>query len=204
MTDAGRELDVFIRRRRQLREERCMRMWVGVPVLALAFGGCADAPTAPESLLRPAERTLQEARPDRGTGLALESFTQGLPLVGDVQVTEVVITEFSNFLGGLQASGTITGTTVNALGETITVTEDFTTDVLVSSSGGGCDIVTIDLGPIGADVFGTVGVDIPVANVSGKGSGAVGSLLCAVSRVVNGVAGAALGGLINALNNLLS
>jgi hypothetical protein len=182
-----------------------MRMRVGALVLPLAFGACAESPTVPETSLVAAEGTLQHARPDRGTGLALESFTSGLPLVGQVQVTQVVITQFSTFLGGLQASGTITGTTVNALGQTITVREDFTTDVLVSSSGGGrCDIVTIDLGPIGANVFGVVGVDIPLANVSGRGSGPVGSLLCVLGQVVNGVAGAAVGGLINALNNLLT
>jgi hypothetical protein len=168
---------------------------------ALILGGCAES-TGPESAAIADGPMLQ--RPQSGTGLALESFTQGLPLVGDVQVTEVVITEFSNFLGGLQASGTITGTTVNVLGETITVTEDFTTDVLVSSSGSGrCGVVTVDLGPIGADVFGVVGVDIPTAEVDASASGAVGPLLCALGSVVNGVAGGVVGGLISALNALL-
>jgi hypothetical protein len=170
--------------------------------LALGFAACSDAPVAPASRLGPADAAL--ARPTTGTGLSLTNFTSGLPLVGDVQITEVVITGLSTALGGLQASGTITGTTVNALGQTITVTDDFTTDVLVSSSGAGqCGIVSLDLGPIAGDVFGVVGVDIPTANVNAKASGAVGPLLCALGSVVNGVAGAAVGGILNALNGLL-
>jgi hypothetical protein len=170
--------------------------------LALGLAACSDLAVAPATTLSPTDAAL--ARPTTGTGLSLTDFASGLPLVGDVQVTQVVITGLSTALGGLQASGTITGTTVNALGQTITVTDDFTTDVLVSSSGPGqCGLVSLDLGPIAGDVFGVVGVDIPTANVDAKASGAAGPLLCALGSVVNGVAGAAVGGILNALNGLL-
>jgi hypothetical protein len=172
--------------------------------LPLAFGltSCGGEPTAPTAA-PPGQVMLQEQRPERGTGIALEDIV-GLPVIGDVTVTQVVISEFSIFLGGLQASGTITGTTIDALGNAITVTNDFTTDVLVSSTGpGGCDVVTVDLAPIGADVFGVVGVDVPVANVTTQGKGPVGRLLCALGSLVNGVAGGVVRGLVNALNNLI-
>lgn len=141
-------------------------------------------------------------RPQNGTGLALENVLGGLPVIGDVQITEVVITEFSTFAGGLQASGTITGASVSVPG--LTLTDDFTADVLVSSSGGGqCGIVTLDLGPIDSDVLGLVEVDLPVASVEARGAGAAGVLLCALGSVIDGVADAAVGGLVSALNALL-
>jgi hypothetical protein len=168
--------------------------------LALGFAACSDAPVAPASRLSPADAAL--ARPTKGTGLSLTNFTSGLPLVGDVQVNQVVITGLSTALGGLQASGTITGTSVSVPG--LTITNDFTTDVLVSSSGPGqCGLVSLDLGPIAGNVFGVANVDIPTANVDAKASGAVGPLLCALGSIVNGVAGAAVGGILNALNGLL-
>lgn len=167
----------------------------------VALGACNEQPLAPEEASGPSDARLQQGRPQRGTGLALDNVLGGLPLIGDVQVQQVVITEFSTFLGGLRASGTITGARVGIPG--VTLTEDFTTDVLVSSTGSGCELVTIDLAPIGADVFGIVDVDIPVANVSGRGTGPVGSLLCALGSVVNPVVGGVVGGLVNALNALL-
>ena len=171
-------------------------------LIVLALGACGDGPVAPEVADTSMDARLQHGRPQRGTGLALDNVVGGLPIIGDVQVEQIVITEFSTFLGGLQASGTITGTSITVPG--LTLTEDFTADVLVSSTGSGrCDLVTLDLAPIGADVFGIVGVDIPVANISGEGTGPVGSLLCALGSIVNPVVGGVVGGLVNALNALL-
>lgn len=173
-----------------------------VLALALSSSACGSDVTAPEPALVPDEEARLQ-RPESGTGLALESFTQGLPIVGDIQVTEVVLTEFSTFLGGLQVSGTITGTSLTIPG--LTVTEDFTTDVLVSSSSAGrCDIITIDLAPIQANVLGIIGLDIPVAEVAGRGSGAVGSLLCVLGSIVQPVVGGIVSGLVAALNALLA
>src|SRR4051812_26074694 len=95
---------------------------VRILTLSLALAACSDLPVAPTTALRPTSPSL--ARPDRGTGLSLTNFTSGLPLVGDIQVNQVVITGFSTALGGLQASGTITGTSVSVPG--LTVTNDFT------------------------------------------------------------------------------
>jgi hypothetical protein len=172
--------------------------------LPLTFGlsSCANEPTAPTAA--PQGQVMLQQRPEQGTGIALENIL-GLPVIGDVTVSQIVITELAlNAVGGLQASGTITGTRIDALGNAITVTDDFTTDVLISSTGpGGCDIVTVDLAPIGADVFGVVGVDVPVANVTTEGKGPVGRILCALGSLVNGVAGGVVRGLISALNNLI-
>jgi hypothetical protein len=168
--------------------------------LALWISACGEHPVAPRQLPTPDAPSFQ--RPTQGTGLALDNVVGGLPIIGDIRVTQVVITEFSTFVGGLKASGTITGASVSVPG--LTVTDDFTADVLVSStSGGRCDLVTIDLAPFDADLLGLVRVDIPTANVSGQGSGAIGPLLCNLGRIVNTVGGGVVRGLVNALNALL-
>ena len=171
--------------------------------LIVTLGACSDGPVAPEAVTNLPEAQLQEGRPQRGTGLALDNVVGGLPIIGDVQVTQIVITEFSTFVGGLQASGTITGTSLTVPG--LTITEDFTADVLVSSAAGGrCDVVTIDLGPLATDVFGVAGVDLPVANVSTQARGPIGPLLCALGSIASAVGGGVVGGLVNALNALLT
>jgi hypothetical protein len=182
-----------------------MRRGLAVLTLPLAFGigGCGEEPVAPQAARVPETALLQQGgRPQRGTGLALENVVGGLPIIGDIRVTQVVITQFSTFLGGLQVSGTITGASVTVPG--LTVTDNFTTDVLISSTGGGrCELVTIDLAPFDANLLGLVRVDIPTANVSGRGSGAIGPLLCNLGQLVNTVAGGVVRGLVSALNALL-
>ena len=169
--------------------------------LVLGFAACSESPVAPGSALRPAGPAL--ARPTRGTGISVTNFLGGVPIVQDVRIDQVVITGFAiNPLGGLQAVGTITGASVSAPG--VKLTDDFTADVLVSSTGPGqCGIVTIDLSGLNTDVLGLVNADLPVATVGANGTGPVGSLLCALGSIVNGVAGAAVGGIVNALNGLL-
>lgn len=168
--------------------------------LVLGVAACAENPTAPQRLAVPEAPLLQ--RPERGTGLALNNVLGGLPLIGDIQITQVVITEFETVLGGLRASGTISGVNVNLPG--VTLTDTFEADVLVSSSSSGrCNLVTIDLGPFDANVLGLVQVDIPTANLSGQGSGAVGPILCNLGQVVNAVAGNAVRALVSVLNRLI-
>jgi hypothetical protein len=152
-----------------------------------------------------------------GTGLLLESVT-GLtvPLLGvdlgDVVIRQAVIKEFGlveDIVGnivGLEATGVleITG---GVLGSNV-VTEDFTTGVgIISTSRGQCDIITINLAPISVDVLGrTAFVDVPAAEVAGRGNGAVGSLLCNLGQLAQGlVNGVTRGvrGLVNAINNIL-
>ena len=171
-------------------------------ILPLAVA-CGQDLVAPQPAAIAGTAVFQrDGRPQRGTGLALENVVGGLPIIGDIQITQVVITEFSTFLGGLQASGTITGASVSVPG--LTVTDDFTADVLISSTGTGrCDLVTIDLAPFDANLLGLVQVDIPTANVSGEGSGAIGPLLCNLGTLINTVGGGVIRGLVSALNALL-
>src|SRR5688500_8252409 len=136
-----------------------MRSRTGFLMLSLvALAACGSDPVSPRPLADADGPSA--ARPEAGTGLVLTSFTEGLPIVGGIQIEEVVLTSLTTFVGGVQASGTSTGTRVELPG--ITGSEDFTAGVRVSSSATGrCWLVTLDLGPIGTDVFGVVGVDIP-------------------------------------------
>jgi hypothetical protein len=126
-------------------------------------------------------------------------------------IDQAVITNFAlveNTVGqivGLEATGVLQ-LTGGVLGSNV-VTEDFTTVVSVTSSGPGqCDLVTVDLGPIGIDALGVASVDVPAASVVGRGSGAVGSLLCNLGQALSGLVGgvtSGVQGLVNALNNLI-
>lgn len=167
--------------------------------LALALGACADQPTAP--------RTPQPLRPSaqiqHGTGLVLQNVT-GTGILGDINFGgQAVITQLAlNAVGGLVATGTLTGT-VTALGQPIT--ENFTTDVAISSTGHGrCDLVTVDLAPISITAIGGTSVDLQQANVTPSAEGPLGSLLCNLGQAVQGLAPLkAVSGLVTAINNLL-
>jgi hypothetical protein len=75
------------------------------------------------------------------------------------------------------------------------ITEDFLTIVSITSSGPGqCSLITIDLGPVNIDALGLAGVDIPAATLTGRGSGAIGSLLCNLGRLLGGLGGLLGGG----------
>ena len=66
-------------------------------------------------------------------------------------------------------------------------------------------VITIDLGQISIDAL-AASVDVPAATLTAKGSGAVGSLLCNLGNLLSGVTGtisSGVGGLVNALNNLI-
>lgn len=80
--------------------------------------------------------------------------------------------------GILQLSGGVLGTE--------TVTEDFHTIVGIASTGfGRCDLVSVDLGPIDIDALDPVlTVDVPTTDVTVRGSGAVGSLLCNLGQLL--------------------
>jgi len=168
-------------------------------VLGLA---CTENPAAPDN-----NHTLSFQK-QKGTGLTLSSVTGlNLPLIGqlgDVNIDQAVITNFAvveNTVGqivGLQAEGVLQ-LTGGVLGTNV-VTENFLTDVSVTSSGPGqCDIITIDLGQIHVAAL-VADVNVPAATVTGKGSGAVGSLLCNLGQALSGLT-SAIPGLVNALNN---
>ena len=185
--------------------------------LALGIAACGREPVAPEPMAPHNVSPLQQKGHVEGTGLLLESVT-GLtvPLLGidlgDVVIRQAVIKEFGlveDIVGniiGLEATGVleITG---GVLGSNV-VTEDFTTGVgIISTSRGQCDIITINLAPISVDVLGrTAFVDVPAAEVAGRGNGAVGSLLCNLGQLAQGlVNGVTRGvrGLVNAINQIL-
>jgi hypothetical protein len=201
-----------------------MRRRVPALVLPLALGiaACGREPVAPVETAHHDLSALQQQDPVEGTGLVLGSRTVAtIPLirlpVGDVVIDQVVIKEFGvveDLVGnivGLSATGVLE-LTGGVFGQDV-VTEDFTTEVLVisSRSRGQCEIITIDLAtaaePIEVDVLGrTAFVDLPAAEVTGRGNGALGSLLCALGQalqpVVSGVT-RGVRGLVNAINNIL-
>jgi hypothetical protein len=159
------------------------RVLLALP-LVLGIGACGNEPVAPAAP-RPHDMPALLAKVE-GTGLLLESVT-GLtvPLLGvdlgDVVIRQAVIKEFglvediAGQIVGLEVTGVLE-LTGGVLGSNV-VTEDFTTGVgIVSSGRGQCDIVTINLAPISVDVLGrTAFVDVPAAEVAGRGNGAVGS-----------------------------
>jgi len=198
-----------------------MRVGLSIMVTSLAVAmsvGCTQdrvtAPVTPDPAKVEQGSVRQQAAPP-GSGLVLDSLTGlSVPLighVGDVNINQAVITNFAlveNTVGqivGLEADGVLQ-LTGGVLGTDV-VTENFHTNVNVTSSGPGkCDLITIDLGPITLDALGVAKVDVPAATLTGRASGALGSLLCnlgsALSGITSGATGA-VGGLVNAINNLI-
>jgi len=197
-----------------------MRVRVATLVLPLALGfvGCNQGrvaePTVVPEPARNEQGSMRMQAPPPGTGLVLNSLTGvTLPLVGslgDVIIDQVVITNFAlveNTVGqivGLEVTGTLQGV-LTATG--VEIAEDFTSTVSVTSSGPGkCDLVTIDLGPLNINALGLVTADVPSASLTGRGSGAVGSLLCNLGNLLGGLLGGTVpgaGGIVNAINNLI-
>jgi hypothetical protein len=182
--------------------------------LTLGIGACAETPVAPDALAR--DRLMPH--PQRsldGTGLILEDLTDvSLPIVGPVAgivIEQAVITDLmliediAGTIIGLEATGTVTGT-LTGTGVRI-VDERFTSTFAITSSGPGqCDLVTIDLGPLRLDALGLVTADVPTADVTTRGSGAIGSLLCNLGNALSGVIGGVtrgVQGLVNAINRLI-
>jgi hypothetical protein len=166
------------------------------------------------ALLAPVNKADAQGRPD-GTGIVLNSITGiSLPLVGEVGtiiIDQVVVTDLAlvrdlaGQIVGLEAAGTLTGT-LSATGMTL-VDEQFTSTVAITSSGPGqCEFVGIDLGRLTLDGLGLVTVDAPEAALTGRGSGAVGSLLCNVGNLLSGPTGLVtrgVQGLVNAINRVI-
>ena len=174
-------------------------------VLPLAVGlACADQPTAPRAEQSPPIG----AQKVNGTGLVLSSVTGlSVPLIGqlgDVNINQAEITNFAvieNTVGqiiGLQADGVLQ-LTGGVLGSQV-ISENFNTTVSVTSSGPGqCNLITIDLGQISIDAL-IANVDVPAATLTGKASGALGSLLCNLGQALQGLT-SAVPTLVNSINN---
>lgn len=194
---------------------RMLRMMGRALPLALAvLGGasCSESPLAPAANERAGGPVLQQnQRP--GTGLVLDNLTGvtvpvlGIPL-GDVVIDQAIITDLhivediAGTIIGVEAEGVLQ-LTGGVLGTDV-VTEDFSTIVGVTSTGfGRCDIVSIDLGPIDVGILDPLAtVDVPTADVTVRGSGAVGSLLCNLGQLL-GAPGRAVEGIVRAIDNLI-
>jgi hypothetical protein len=150
-----------------------------------------------------------------GSGLVLDSLTGvSLPLLGEVgavDIDQAVITDVrlvEDLVGqivGLEVTGTLTGT-LTATGVDV-VDEQFTSTLAVTSSGPGqCEVVGLQLGPLTLDALGLVAVDVPEAELTGRGSGALGSLLCNLGSLLNGPLGTVtqgVQGIVNAVNRVI-
>ena len=179
--------------------------------LALGLAACDEPTLAPETSATTGP--MLQAQPVNGTGLILNSLTGvSLPIlgqVGEVLIDQAIITDLmliediAGTIVGLEVTGIVNGT-LTATGVPI-VEEEFTSSVGITSSGPGqCELVTIDLGPLRIDALGLVTADVPQAELTGRGSGAVGSLLCNLGRALSGIVGGVtrgVQGLVNAINN---
>lgn len=186
---------------------------VSAGLFAVGAGACGENVVSPR--VPGPGQSLQQTVPE-GTGLAVDivpTVTLPLGLGGTITINQVVITNFAlieNTVGqiiGLEATGTLSGTAVNVLGNTIGVTADpFTANVAVTSSGPGqCSLITLDLSSLNIDALGLVTATLPV-NVNVQASGAVGSLLCTLADLLSGLTSGLPGSpgaqsVVNAINN---
>ena len=178
--------------------------------LALGIAGCGQEPSAPERITVPEAPSMQV---ERGVGIALNDLTVvSVPLVGEldrlnidqVVINEIILGEVVGGVVGLEVIGTVNGT-LDVAGTDV-VDQQFTSTLSVTPGGGGCSIVNVDLGPLDIGALGLVTLDVPAAQVEGRGSGAVGTLLCTLSSLANGVVGGAtrgVQGVLNAINRLI-
>ena len=189
-------------------------MKIKLAILALALGACSEAPLAPApDAARTTAPSVPSAANTKGSGLTLDivpTVTLPLGLGGSITIDQAVVTNFAlveNTVGqiiGVEATGTLSGTAVDALGNLVGVSaQPFVANVAVTSSGPGqCSAVTLDLSSLNINGLGLVTGTVP-ANVDVKSSGAVGSLLCNLGQALSGLGGGAQG-LVNALNNQIS
>jgi len=185
--------------------------------IALALGACSETPVGPGTNSVSALGSGPAfAKSVTGTGLVLDDVTGvNAPLIGEigtVTINQAVITQLgvvqdlAGNIIGVDATGTLQATG-GALGTDV-VTQNFTTDALILSSGNGqCDVLTVDLAPITLDALGgAVSVDVPQASVTPRASGAVGPLLCNLGSLLNAPVGqvtSAVRGIVNAINQIL-
>jgi hypothetical protein len=187
--------------------------WPHLSVLAalVVAAACSENPSAPSQRAIPTSPSMQIG----GTGLAVNivpNVTLPLGLGGTITINQVVVTNFAlveNTVGqivGLDVTGTLSGTAVNVLGGVVGVNADpFTAEASITSSGPGqCNLVTIDLSGLNVNLLGLVTGTVPL-NITAKGSGAVGSLLCNLSSALSGLTSGLTGsngaaGIVNALN----
>jgi hypothetical protein len=151
------------------------------------------------------------AAPPAKAGIAAAQPVQtALDVTGQVTNTVTgVTTDFTGQVSNLTASvvdgalnltGTLTGTGLDAPVDFSTVINQVTTP------GGECEILNLDLGPLNLDLLGLVidlsAISLDITAVPGAGN-LLGNLLCAVAGLLDGPGGA-LGGIAALLNRLLT
>ena len=188
--------------------------WTYAAAFAAVFGAgaCSENPGAPAAPSIPSP-SMQKGI--GGTGLSVDivpNVTLPLGLGGSVTINQAVITNFAlieNTVGqivGLDVTGTLSGTALTAAGLIGVNANPFTAEAGITSSGPGqCNLVSIDLSSLNVNGLGLVTGTLPL-NVTAKGSGAVGSLLCNLGSLLSGLTSGLTGssgaqGVVNALNN---
>lgn len=124
--------------------------------------------------------------------------TAPLNLVGSLNLTGFDVQN-----GALVALGTLTGTLTDTAGNVIRTFTNVPVTLPVTSAGGTCDILHLELGPLDLNLLGLmVHLDKVVLDITAQqGGGLLGNLLCAVANLLNG--GAPLTGLAGLLNQIL-
>jgi hypothetical protein len=155
------------------------------------LAGTTEAATA-----APAAQTLS---------VPITSTQSGGVLNGVVNITNFAV----NTAGQLVANGTFTGTLTDAAGNVTNLVNTAVSSVVTNqSTGGGCQILDLVLGPLHLDLLGLVvdlnQVHLNITAVPGPGN-LLGNLLCAVTHLLDntGASNNAVQNLVNILNGLL-
>jgi hypothetical protein len=145
------------------------------------------------------------AAPTTGITAPISTTTAaGDALSGTLQITSFAV----NDAGQLVANGIFNGSVTNAVTGLVTPLVQTLTDIAVSnaSTGGGCQILDLTLGPLDLNVLGLVvtlnQVHLNITAQPGPGN-LLGNLLCSVSHLLDGGNTSGLGNLLNLLNGLL-
>jgi hypothetical protein len=145
------------------------------------------------------------AAPTTGITAPISTTTAaGDALSGTLQITSFAV----NDAGQLVANGIFNGSVTNAVTGAVTQLQQTLTDIAVSnaSTGGGCQILDLTLGPLDLNVLGLVvtlnQVHLNITAQPGPGN-LLGNLLCSVSHLLDGGNTSGLGNLLNLLNGLL-
>ena len=197
---------------------RVLNLVASAVVITLGVSACSENTMAPRS---PSNAASLQQSPIKGSGVALNLTPQvTLPILGTTNLFTVNSSVISNIalvqntiapLFGLDVTGTLTGTEVDAMGNAIGVlTSPFTAEAALTSSGNGqCSLVSLDLSGVSLGVLNNslLSGTVP-ATVTVKGSGAIGSLLCNLGTALGALnaglpGGSATQGLVNAVNNQL-
>jgi len=184
-----------------------IRTIAGLFALVLTAASCADQPTAPkQATLEATEASFAKKTKDGSllTNIPVAgTLAGGGTFAGSLNVTSL---NFQN--GDLLATGTLTGTVTRIIdGATVVtqVTQTFTNVLLgLTSNGGQCRILTLDLGPLNLDLLGLIvdlsAVSLDITAQSGPGN-LLGNLLCALVGLLDNP-NALLGDILDLLGNI--